>query len=259
MMTHGDVGPCCADDDGQCCSSFYQNDVVRQLLGDSFHPGGVDFTLAISEGLELGPDVSVLDVACGEGSSLRALQGRWGVTAVGLDAGGDPKSNGIEIRRGDAHDVPFDDESFDAVLCECALSTFRDKPTALSEMARVLRPGGRLALTDMVVEGPLPEGLSTWGHIGTCIPGALSLAEYEALIIASGLRVIESRDAPEALRELSRRIKRNLVGVILAQAAGSFSGPEVDKKLARDLLRQAESAVDTGALGYGVILAERSP
>ncbi|HEY6684258.1 MAG TPA: methyltransferase domain-containing protein [Propionibacteriaceae bacterium] len=96
----------------------------------------------------------VLDVACGTGVAARAAAGRVGLTGsvVGLDlnpamlevAAGTPSD--IEWRQGDAANLPFGDGEFDAVLCQSALFFFPDVDAAVAEMARVVRPGGAVAV-----------------------------------------------------------------------------------------------------------------
>jgi SAM-dependent methyltransferase len=247
----------------------------------------------MAERLDLGPEKRLLDVACGGGTSLREIQSQWRVEAVGLDAdtttgastkteakseakveakidastnvdpdastdGAVPKIGSIDFQVGDAHALPFDDRVFDAVLCECALSTFTDQRLALEEIRRVLRPGGRLALSDMTVSGEIPESLRDWVHVGTCLQGALDFSGYAKLIEAAGLRLVEVEETPAALSEMLRRIKRNLVGLAFSQAAAGVP-PEnrVDVALGRSLIKEAEQAVADGVIGYGVFIAER--
>ena len=262
--THRHAFRCGTADDATCCAAFYDRAEVRYLLGDSLHPGGIDLTLRMAQHLDLGDAQSVLDVACGRATSLRAIGKAWPVNGVGLDAGvaqPGPGSNGasrIELHRGDAHNIPFDDGRFDAVLCECALSTFHDQARALSEMRRVLRPGGRLALSDMVVEGEVPEELEDWVNAGTCLAGALGFSGYENALDQAGFRIVEHWDASQGLHEMMGRIKRNLLGFALARATGNLPlNVFIDVKEGRALLRVAEQAVRDGVIGYGVYIAER--
>lgn len=97
---------------------------------------------------------SVLDVACGTGVVARLAEQRGHVgRLVGIDlnsamlAIARRKSTGIAWIEGSALDLPFDNNSFDAVLCQLGLQFFPDRPLALSEMARVLKPGGRAGLS----------------------------------------------------------------------------------------------------------------
>jgi len=255
---------CGTGDDASCCADFYGRAEVRYLLGDSLHPGGVGLTLRMAERLNLTAGQRILDVACGRGTSLAAIGQAWPVETIGLDAAPavpTDRGNGagrVEFHGGDAHDIPFDDGSFDAILCECALSTFADQGRALSEMRRVLRPGGRLALSDMVVEGTVPEPLEDWVNVGTCLAGALEFGGYGDALRSAGLEVVEHWDASDGLHEMMGRIKRNLLGAALARASGNLpENVHIDVKNGRALLREADRAVRDGVIGYGVYIAER--
>ncbi|HVT40300.1 MAG TPA: GTP-binding protein [Gemmatimonadaceae bacterium] len=239
-----------------CCAAFYQRPDVRQLLGDSFHPGGVALTLQMAHRLALSDGSVLLDVACGTGESVRAIVEKYPVSAIGIDAAATSSLNGrVELRRGDAHAIPCESSSIDAVLCECALSTFLDQPGALGEMHRVLRPRGRLAISDMVLEGEVPRSLRGWVHSGTCLERALSMRAYEQALRDAQFTMVERWDATDALRELLTRIKRNLVGVLAAGASGAFSTPTFDVRAARQTLRDARRAIDDGIIRYGVFIA----
>ncbi|MGK4591449.1 class I SAM-dependent methyltransferase [Amycolatopsis sp. w19] len=101
----------------------------------------------------------VLEVAVGTGLNLPLYPG--GVTLTGIDlsdgmlaiARGRAERLGhpVTLRRADAHDLPFDADSFDTVVCTLGLCAIPDDGKALREMARVLRPGGRLILLDHIV------------------------------------------------------------------------------------------------------------
>ena len=250
--------------DAACCAAFYQRPDVAYLLGDSYHPGGTKLTLEMAEQLDLAPGAQVLDVACGLGTSLKALVGAYGIGAVGLDTqpgalgSGDGDGPGIHLAQGDAHAIPFEAEAFDALLCECALSTFADQPRALSEMLRVLRPGGSVAFSDMVANGPVPDGLRDWVHLGTCLLHARSIPDYRALVEAAGFEVLEARPATWALRDLISGIKRRLLGLALARTSGALpSGAVIDVKQGRALLKQAAAVIDEGTVDYGVLIARK--
>jgi SAM-dependent methyltransferase len=97
---------------------------------------------------------SVLDVACGTGILARAAAERSGPTGsvTGLDvnegmlAVAAKKAPGIQWQLGPAEEMPFEDCTFDAVVCQFGLMFFEDRRKAISEMVRVLKPGGRLAI-----------------------------------------------------------------------------------------------------------------
>jgi len=100
----------------------------------------------------------VLEVAIGTGLNLpfyRRRRGRDGHRSGGADAEHRPRSRRrpappVELRQGDAQELPFDDAAFDTVVCTFGLCAIPDLDTALDDMARVLPPGGRLILVDHV-------------------------------------------------------------------------------------------------------------
>jgi arsenite methyltransferase len=161
----------------------------------------------------------------------------------------------VSFRRGDAEALPFGDDEFDAVLCECSLCTFTDKRRAMAEMRRVLKPDGRLALCDVVVERErLPVGLD--GALATiaCVGDALPRQGYEDLLAWAGLRVTAAESRHEDAAVLARRVEDRLRGArILGFDSGVGSAITTDEAI--ELIRSAQRAIADGALGYTLFAA----
>jgi len=254
---------CDPNADASCCAAFYQRPDVQYFMGDSYHPGGEKLTLDLAATLGIGEGHRLLDVACGNGTSLRVVLEKYPAEAVGMDVAPVETIEGEENERlafsvGNVHEIPFEAESFDGVMCECALSTFADQPRALREIHRVLRPGGRLAVSDMVVNGRVPDELQDWVHLGTCLSHARALPDYAALLESAGFRVLETRDATWALEQLIKQIKKRLLTVALAKASNALP-PDVHIDVAegKALLKKAQAVVSQGVVGYGMVVAER--
>ena len=202
-----------------CCATFYQSDLVRTLLGDVFHPGGLALTHHLGQMIGLGRGHRVLDVACGRGASAVHLAREFGCHVTGLDYGSEnvaaaqthAADKGVShltiFRRGQAEGLPFDETTFDAVISECSFCTFPDKATAAAEMARVLPSGGRLGLTDMTVSRPLPddiEGLLAWV---ACVAGAGTPESYTTELEAAGFTGFAGEDHRGALLEMVEDVR----------------------------------------------------
>lgn len=93
----------------------------------------------------------------------------------------------VEFRLGEIEHLPVPDSSVDVVISNCVINLSPDKPQVFREAFRVLKPGGRLAVSDIVTDGPLPElvkrNMSAWAG---CVAGAWDAADYTAAIEAAG-------------------------------------------------------------------------
>jgi len=242
---------------------------VRWLLGDELHPGGEATTRRALELIGLRPGERLLDVASGTGTSAMLAAREYGCLVAGVDYGEGAVADAqraadaaglcdrVGFIAGDAEALPFEDGQFDAVLCECSLCTFADKPRAISEIRRVLRPKGRLALSDVVVDRPrLAPKLDNALATVACIGEALSRDGYEHLLAGAGLRPtgIESRNEDAAA--LAGRIHDRLRG---ARVLGldRMAGSPVAIEEAIELVRAARRAIAQGALGYAIFAAAR--
>jgi arsenite methyltransferase len=235
-----------------CCAIAYSSAAARLLLGESFHPGGAALTSRLVQALQVGHGDLVVDVACGPGASARQLAREAGCDVVGVDlalpeAADDPR---VRFIRGDAEALPLDDASVDGALCECALCTFPNKPAAARELARVLRPGARLALSDLTARpAELPESLASLHAWVACVGDARPLSEIADLLARAGLDVEHTETHDDALTALLDRVEARLkVATLLAEDA---------TRAARELLHHVRRAVEAGTLGYGVVIARR--
>jgi arsenite methyltransferase len=252
-----------------CCASVYEHPAVRWLLGGELHPGGEETTRRALEMIRLSPGDRLLDVASGAGTSALLAAREFDASVAGVDLGEGAvlgateaaRAEGLEDRVGfavgDAESLTLADASFDAVLCECSLCTFPDKPRAVTEMRRVLRPGGRVAISDVVIDPErLPEELL--GPIATiaCVGSALPLSGYEELLADAGLEVfaVESRDEDTA--KFAERIEERLRGARLL-GVDRFDGSPFGIEEAIELVALAQRAIDDGSLGYAIFAASR--
>jgi arsenite methyltransferase len=94
----------------------------------------------------------------------------------------------VELLRGQIENIPLPANSIDVVISNCVVNLAADKPAVFREIARVLRPGGRMGITDIVAEDRLtPEERAERGSYTGCIAGALSISEAEQGLRAAGL------------------------------------------------------------------------
>lgn len=130
---------------------------------DQLHTGGAPATLALMEKTGIAPDWHVLDAGCGIGGSTRLLAQKFNCRTTGIDLSGEFIGAARELTRhtgpedqagfetGSILDMPFEDGTFEAVLCQHILMNIPDKKTALAECYRVLKPGGLLILHELTM------------------------------------------------------------------------------------------------------------
>jgi arsenite methyltransferase len=143
---------------------------------------------------------TVLDLGSGGGIDVILSAKRVGATgrAYGLDMtdemlalarrnAADAKVNNAVFLKGVIEEIPLPSESVDVVISNCVINLSTDKPAVLREIGRVLRPDGRIGISDVVAEDRLqPAERATRGSYVGCIAGALSKTEYERGLAAAG-------------------------------------------------------------------------
>lgn len=253
----------------QCCATFYGSDVVHLLLGDSFHPGGTALSTRLGMLLGISPGSRILDVAAGRGTSAIHLAEIFGCRVNGIDfspenvsaARAEAAQRGLAgqvvFAMADAEKVPFEEGAFDAIVCECAFCTFPDKPAAAGEFSRVLKPGGRLGLSDLTrTPEPLPEleGLLAWI---ACIGDAQPAEVYSGMLQNAGFEIQTVEDHTPALTELIRQIQGRLLFAEVMKGLKKLDLPEVDFTTAKMFAQAALEASRAGKLGYAIITASK--
>jgi SAM-dependent methyltransferase len=162
---------------------------------------------------DLRPGEVVLDLGSGGGIDCFLAAKRVGPAGrvIGLDMTPDMirlaqrnakkvGASNVEFRLGEIEDIPLPDGSVDVVISNCVINLSPDKDMVFREVFRVLRPGGRLSVSDIVVQGELPQAirdrLDAWA---ACVSGALEETEYLAKIRAAGFEQVDvlSRDQAE--------------------------------------------------------------
>jgi ubiquinone/menaquinone biosynthesis C-methylase UbiE len=173
---------------------------------ESFAGVGYYFDLAA-----LQPGETVVDLGSGSGmdSFVAALEVGSSGAVIGVDMTDEQlaKANrlrdaagftNVSYRKGYIESTDLRDGSCDAVISNGVINLAADKQKAFREAARVLRPGGRLALADIVTEVQLPEGITCNATLwAACIGGALQIGDYLAAIESAGLRVRRMKDNPQ--------------------------------------------------------------
>lgn len=194
---------CCGPEaDPQSTQLGYTAEELRSL------PEGADLGLGCGAPvgyLDLKPGETVLDLGSGAGIDVLLAAGRVGTDgrAIGVDmtpemldkarrnaqAAG---ASNVEFREGRLEALPVDDASVDAVTSNCVINLVPDKSRVFAEIARVLKPGGRMVISDIVLDGRLPEAIASdvMAYVG-CVAGAEQREDYFGKLEAAGFTTID--------------------------------------------------------------------
>jgi arsenite methyltransferase len=205
----------------------------RQVFGSALYDGEADLapTAAVEASLgcgvptavaELHEGETVLDLGSGGGADVLISGGRVGPAgkAIGLDmtdemvelARANAREAGaenVEFVKGYIEDIPLAGGSVDVVISNCVINLAADKARVIAEAARVLRPGGRFAVSDVIADPDMDEATRADMRQWTgCIAGALTEPEFRAALSDAGLTEIEIRPTHRVHQHASSAIVR---------------------------------------------------
>jgi SAM-dependent methyltransferase len=204
-VASGQGNACCGSSPSSCGSSNdpITSDLYSQLQKNELPEAAVLASLGCGNPTalaELKPGETVLDLGSGGGIDvlLSAKRVSPGGKAYGLDmtdemlslARDNQKKAGVqnvEFLKGEIENIPLPDNSVDVIISNCVINLSADKDRVLREAFRVLKPGGRFAVSDVVTRGEIPEDIRRnvllW--VG-CVAGALEETEYRSKLAAAG-------------------------------------------------------------------------
>lgn len=171
---------------------LYEDKNFAEITDCIMRPGGLELTKTIMQKSNLPPKAKILDIGCGYGKTVQYLQTQLGYTAFGIDQSDKLINQGLamdanlNLQTGAAENLPFADQSFDAVIGECVFCLLPDKPKALQEIYRILKPNGKLILSDLYLQEPSSEPISFFAL--TCLQNLLMEAEIQNLLAAEGFK-----------------------------------------------------------------------
>lgn len=237
-------------------TGVYDTKTFNDILADGLHPGGIPITKRVAMLASADQNSRVLDVACGKGIGSLHLAETYGCTVVGIDmssnkiAAANERANlkglnaNVSFAVSDAEILPFSKNAFDVVISECSFSILPHKEQAVQGIWNVLKPGGRVIMTDVVRKnsesGSSNKNLknSCDFPLIPCINGAISLNECIEMFREAGFINFETEDHSVEMKKLGFRI------------ALSFGGWEgFIKQLSSDLTCTTNSQKQIKAIG----------
>ena len=196
-VARGETSACgCSTSEAAQVIGYSKEDLA--IAGDANLGLGCGNPLALAE---IRSGMTVLDLGSGAGFDAFLAWRKVGPNGrvIGVDMTGDMLARArdnaaklgatnVEFRQGFIEKLPVDDNSVDLVISNCVINLSTDKPAVFREIARVLKPGGRFAVSDLVLMTQLPEAVakSITAYVG-CIAGASQMGEYVRLAFEAGL------------------------------------------------------------------------
>jgi ubiquinone/menaquinone biosynthesis C-methylase UbiE len=247
-------------------------DAIELSGVETLHPGGFALTKRTAELAGLKPGLKVLDVSCGRGTQSIFYAKDYGVDVVGLDlseemiktAAENVKKEVLEenvtLKLGDSQDLPFEENTFDVVINECAVGIPDDSQKVLDEMVRVAKPGGIVAIHESTWRKKLSEEdkVEFSERYGTT---PLEYDEWISMLEKAGVtdiitefdewskpemfwKIRKDRDVPHFSKIFTAKEMRNLI----ARIAQEYGEEGVQKALENQKIFY--DAILDGKLGY---------
>jgi ubiquinone/menaquinone biosynthesis C-methylase UbiE len=243
-------------------------------VGLTKHMGSLPATRELVKLCQILPGYRVLDVGCGAGRTPVFLAKEYELRMIGVDlhpgmvaasrelARREKVEGRVSFRQADAQDLPFEDNSFDAVIVESVTAFPPDQQQAVREYARVLKPGGYVGMNESTYLQPNPPvDIQDWVSQESAMNAQIHTSQgWQTLLENAGLEVMAVRLFPldvkkEAAETMKRYGMRGLVRT-WSRALGMFvTRPEV-----RDIMKQGTVEAPSGLMdyfGYGLFVGRK--
>ena len=215
------------------CRPLWEHPALAELTGGPLRPGGIELTLSAFANLSLPPCARVLDVGCGNGTTCHQLATMLGFSMTGMDMAHAQALKTHQKQQSSlqasANNLPFADNVFDAVVCECVLSLTPSIQHTCAELFRVLKPHGYLILSDIYqkkgstpANPPHATSAANGSNVNRCAPqkespggcaeAAKPLPEIQQTVASAQFTILSTALHDKALKELTAQLV--LAGVL---------------------------------------------
>jgi arsenite methyltransferase len=202
----------------KCAARFYESNTINNLFGETLRPGGLKLTERLAEIAGLRDDFFVLDIACGKGTTSCFLSQKYRCDVVGMDlsvksislarneAQNKHLTSKVSFLTGDGEELPFKDSTFDVVICECSFSLFPNKEAAAVEIGRIVKPQGKVLISDVIYRGHIDYEIKRQIPFLSCFSAAESLNGTIQFFEAVGFQNPYVEDHTEEMKKAAYRI-----------------------------------------------------
>jgi arsenite methyltransferase len=229
----------------------YEDGYLSAATGGPLRPGGPDLTARLVSLCELAVGARILDVGCGTGGTIEDLHKQGSLHAYGIDRSELLLQTGkclrptLPLTCGNSWAMPMASGSMDAVIAECSLSVISDMEATLQEFWRVLRPDGKLALSDVYARNPAGLPALQVLSLSCGLRTSLTQANLEELLKQCGFKILAWEDHSQTLKYMAGQI-------ILAH--GSMNEFWSKSEPAADPF-DIQIAISKARLGYFILVA----
>jgi cyclopropane fatty-acyl-phospholipid synthase-like methyltransferase len=231
----------------------------------TFDEAAERLTEVVVDRLPVGPGQHVLDLGCGHGGPALMVARRTGARVTGISISAEQVtraragaamaglSDQVQFERANAMDLPFAPGSFDAVMAFESIIHMPDRQHILRQVHDMLRPGGRLVLTDFYERAPIPQEKvqAVQRYLRDFLFTIVQPNDYIPMLIEAGLQFVELRDiSAETVRPTFEHMAAKVSGEHRDTLGAEYGQDLVDKMNSADL-------VDVAEFGHLIVVAER--